>query len=184
MLFRISALAQIFFVCSLAACSGSNDSSSGGADSGAQTDGALDTTTTNETGADAATDAPIDAATDAHADVATETETSGEAGAGAVGTACTDGSQCSTDFCITDTRFPGGYCSQTIVECPAPGGGPNPCPTGSSCLNVAITGGTGSGDACMRDCAADGDCRVAEGYKCCPISTDTHVCLPISLCLP
>jgi hypothetical protein len=187
---RFPALAQILFACTLAACGGSSDSSSNGSDTGTPSDGALDTKVPSETGADTTSDAPVDSSADAVPDAMSETtsetasETAGEAGSGAVGAGCTDGSQCSTDFCITDAKFTGGYCSEPIPECPAPGGGPDPCPTGSSCLNLSITGGTGSGDACARNCSVDGDCRTGEGYKCCPISTALHVCIPTSMCLP
>jgi hypothetical protein len=60
--------------------------------------------------------------------------------------------------------FTGGYCSQHIGECPQTGG--MACP-GSVCINPGITA-TGGWDYCLKSCNVDGDCRVAEGYKCCP----------------
>jgi hypothetical protein len=84
----------------------------------------------------------------------------------AVGDPCTSSGQCADQLCITGAPFSGGYCTQHIAECPGPGDVPGPCPAGSACVNPgsAATGG----DYCAKLCAADGDCRVAEGYKCCP----------------
>jgi hypothetical protein len=41
---------------------------------------------------------------------------------------------CMSPMCLTN-GFTGGYCSIPITECPAPGGGHDVCPSGSSCTN-------------------------------------------------
>lgn len=100
-----------------------------------------------------------------------------------IGAACTGPTDCAS-YCITDPRYTNGYCSVGIEECPAPGGGPDPCPSGSTCTNsLGFGDGAGHSDFCMRNCTKDADCRVAEGYACCG---STHagnlVCVPRTYC--
>jgi hypothetical protein len=189
---RFSAFAQLALAFSLAACSGSDDGSSSSSDGGdtgtpigdgAATDAPHDTAiapdgaseTSSETSAETSADSP---ATD------TTTGVDGDAHPTDVGNPCVDGSTCSTDFCITDARFPAGYCSEPIAECPAPGGGTDPCPTGSDCVNGLGISAGGASDFCLRECGADTDCRVADGYKCCSgLGHSGHsVCAPKSYC--
>jgi hypothetical protein len=115
-------------------------------------------------------------------------------GDAAVGVPCADTTSCAgqcpspsqcTVVCLNQGPFAdgGGYCSVGIGECPAPGG-QNVCPLGSSCANGQPPVNGTNGDYCMRDCTGDGDCRVADGYRCCKGLTHDgkQVCAPSSLC--
>ena len=77
----------------------------------------------------------------------------GGAGQGAVGDACTSEADCAGGSCL---GLPGGYCSMRGCEATT-----NPCPSGSECFGI------GNNDsACFKTCAAESECRVAEGYTC------------------
>jgi hypothetical protein len=89
-------------------------------------------------------------------------------GGGAVGAPCAGGGDCASGTCFTQPPFTGGYCSQHIGECPAPGGiGNGPCPAGTICINPGVPA-TGGADYCLSACTHDSDCRVPDGYHCCP----------------
>jgi len=91
---------------------------------------------------------------------------------GSVGAACAGDADCdmlTAPTCMTtigsggfSADFPGGYCTQTCM--PSFGGGPDGCPTGSSCFGGGF-GGFGAA-YCAKTCSSDADCRVADGYTC------------------
>ena len=90
--------------------------------------------------------------------------------AGAVGHACSAGSECATDYCLTEANRPiyvGGYC--TSLNCDPVDGG---CPIGSDCSGGGAVGAT----ACFVRCTDHGDCRI--GYRCCPDFNQVKVCAP------
>ena len=96
-------------------------------------------------------------------------------GDGGVGSGCTTGADCRSGVCFTQDPFAGGYCSAHIGECPAPNatGTPwNPCPDQSVCINPGFAA-TGGSDYCLARCTTGADCRVAEGYACCPWTRGT-----------
>lgn len=80
------------------------------------------------------------------------------------GSACWVDADCKDGVCWTpkDDGMPGGYC---VIE----GCTDTSCPTGSSC--VSFNDGV---NRCAKACAADADCREAEGYVC----GDKSVCWP------
>jgi hypothetical protein len=108
----------------------------------------------------------------------------GEGAAGGIGRSCADDSDC-TGLCLRSDPFTGGYCTRAIAECPAPGGGPGSCPSGSTCANGVLYDG-GAGDYCLADCASNSECRATEGYTCCPGLTHAgrSVCAPARYCSP
>jgi hypothetical protein len=100
-----------------------------------------------------------------------------------IGDPCTGGEGCGSGFCLQDVPFSGGYCSEVIAECPAPGSPTIVCPAGATCENAVVTGAPPqqmARDLCLRSCAVDSDCRVAEGYHCCPshLVQSARVCVP------
>jgi hypothetical protein len=88
----------------------------------------------------------------------------GSTGTGALGTACTDTSECAgrlDAFCLAEadnSAFSGGYCltSGCIVDAD--------CAAGGVCLEQQ-----GGDNLCVDGCATDADCRSAEGYTCQPL---------------
>jgi hypothetical protein len=72
-----------------------------------------------------------------------------------IGDPCTVTTDCGPGTCLNRDFTPGGYCS---LACPA---GSNPCPSGTTCVDNAISRGQ---PACMRTCTNDRDCRT--GYVC------------------
>jgi hypothetical protein len=85
-----------------------------------------------------------------------------------VGAACTDSAQCGSvgqyaGMCLDSPKqpqFTNGYCA---LPC-AHGFG---CPwSGLLCRQIAGT----TAYACFASCQSDGDCRAADGYRCCPVS--------------
>jgi hypothetical protein len=96
-------------------------------------------------------------------------------GAGAVGTICTNHSDCAaasgSPACITDLNglaYPGGYCSEfCVLARPA-------CAAGASCKDLGIGNGFG---LCLDDCGgASGGCRT--GYTCKRVGNGGKVCSP------
>lgn len=73
----------------------------------------------------------------------------------AVGAGCARDADCADGWCAD---LPGGYCSRP--RCDMAG-----CPAGSECTYL-VRSGQPSINVCLRGCAGDGDCRVAEGYGC------------------
>ena len=95
---------------------------------------------------DASVDAPVDAP---------------DAGPSAVGRACSDAQDqteavagcAASQSCFTPARgFPGGYCTQACRSAA--------CPADAFCVAA------GAERYCLRRCASDDECRVAEGYVC------------------
>jgi len=75
-----------------------------------------------------------------------------------IGAPCGDSTACAGNVCLA---MPNGYCSKGYCDIAG-------CPGGSTCF------GDGSGQtSCMKNCMADSDCRVSEGYSC---DTGRHVC--------
>lgn len=68
---------------------------------------------------------------------------------GKIGDPCIGDNTCESKLCLLS---PGGYCS--ISPCS------DDCPTGAACLVL------GTVKACFKECTADGDCRVKDGYAC------------------
>lgn len=98
-----------------------------------------------------------------------------------VGAACSSDSDC-TFLCLTRPPFTGGYCSMAVTECAAgtrPDGLDPVCPEGSACALAGFMLPNGASDFCVARCSADDDCRVAEGYRCCP---ESKTCLPTARC--
>lgn len=118
-------------------------------------------------------------------------EATAQPGASPVGGACATGADCagSTSSCVPETGangptgFTGGYC--TIFDCSAQ----NPCPSGSTCYQVASDGGT----ACLANCTQRSHCRGSDYAchqpgACLPACTATscgngQVCGPDGLCV-
>lgn len=85
-----------------------------------------------------------------------------------VGAACTDASQCAGwgrlyAWCQAsqnpDRQFPNGYC---LLAC---NNGFSTCPLpGMTCQSIAPNSDP---NGCFKQCGADNDCRVKEGYRCC-----------------
>lgn len=95
------------------------------------------------------------------------------AGAGA---ACAADAQCGpagTPWrCLTGASFPKGYCGNANCRV----GDETTCPQRSHCYDPTPAR-PGSGDEfCARDCAADADCRVADGYTCQTIGMNLKGC--------
>lgn len=86
--------------------------------------------------------------------------TVGPPGAGEVGAACTDNSECNSGWCLADPSFPGNYCSKDCAADPAV------CPDGSECHEYVA-----DFKLCMSRCGGEDDCR--DGYVC-----DYAVCRP------
>jgi hypothetical protein len=61
--------------------------------------------------------------------------------------------------------WPGGYCN--VDPCTNKDG--SLCPVGASCVMI-----NGENGQCFRNCAADTDCRTAEGYFCLDMTADDH----------
>jgi hypothetical protein len=82
-------------------------------------------------------------------------------GATPTGQACSANTDCTANhndpICLQLFQFPNGYCSEfcdtTLQDC-SPG---NVCYAG---LNLSVHG------VCLHTCAADSDCRIADGYGC------------------
>jgi hypothetical protein len=99
----------------------------------------------------------------------------------AVGSACSTGPQCTSNFCLPEnsplgaTGFPGGYCSQNC-------GNGTTCPMGSTCISSNALGVPTT--TCFATCdlsalGTQGPCRT--GYVCSPSpmsSTPTAFCAP------
>lgn len=93
---------------------------------------------------------------------------SGCGGSGDVGTRCSSNGDCDAPL-ICYGGLPRGYCS---IACGTIGTSVG-CPSGT-CGNVA-----GVGPICLKACATELDCRIAEGYFCKDISpTNTKGCQP------
>ena len=58
--------------------------------------------------------------------------------------------------------MPGGYCTAYCQ--------PESCPSGSTCVDLQH-----GGEACLKRCRRDADCRAPEGYRC---DASVHVCAP------
>jgi hypothetical protein len=95
-----------------------------------------------------------------------------------VGTPCDYDTDCHTEgqyagTCMQPAEFPGGYCAL-------------PCSVGFTCPLAGMTCRNQPPSTtpwqCFKDCSTDGDCRLAEGYKCCPPwgpnQSAQHVCYP------
>jgi hypothetical protein len=96
------------------------------------------------------------------------------------GEPCQAGNECPQDpdpqykpMCLTPPIFPNGYCVQPCAHgfgCPSPGMSCRPLSAAASAV------------ACFKDCTTDLDCRVAEGYHCCPpwnpLGGPASVCYP------
>ncbi len=97
-----------------------------------------------------------------------------------IGDGCSDGADCNGELgrCIFDTdpaaavRFPNGYCT---IDCD-PKATADTCGAGAICHDVSK--GSSLGGSCVKTCAADADCRGAEGYSCQASSAGTDACLP------
>jgi len=133
---------------------------------------------------------PSGAATDAPTGAADAPKGDASSSNGSVGTPCTNDNDCPIDvfgvpdgLCIHQAPFTNGYCSARIGECPAPGGGGQPCPPGSACIHPGIQQ-TGGADFCLKQCASGSDCRTADAYTCCPAVAGQmqSVCYPLALC--
>lgn len=89
-----------------------------------------------------------------------------------VGAACIGDGECGIGECLIRSNgnlFPGGYCTLPIFE------GVSPCePDGGRAIEWSFTEGGGDSHW-FKGCAADADCRLAEGYLCDPW---LDVCLP------
>jgi len=195
---RCTLLTALLTLCS---CGGVIGSGQGGGDSGAIKDGTVadgigagDSKMPEDAGAHEAAKA-VDALPETAAPEAAGPDVGGTPDA-RVGSPCKQNSDCPTlcdddaqcaPLCLDQAPFTGGYCSREIGECPAPSGsdaGSGPCPPGTFCANgQPPVSGTG-GDYCLVACKTSGDCRSAEGYKCCLGLTHAGatVCAPVSLC--
>jgi len=87
--------------------------------------------------------------------------------------ACESFGDCNEEsVCITGPESPGGMCAQ--FNCIV--GDNSTCEHGTNSLCVG--GGVGGPGACFKQCTADSECRMAEGYQCLSIgalSICTHV---------
>jgi hypothetical protein len=109
----------------------------------------------------------------------------------AVGRACSADAECAGLVCVTRLQrmclgpirphtwsweFPGGWCHPPIDlnRGVVPGG----CPPGSSNLTVLVGCDGIPFRFCTRPCAADVDCRAAEGYRC---NRESSLCYPPAL---
>lgn len=104
-------------------------------------------------GRDAGSDAGRDAG------VRRDSGSGGQAGGtAAIGSSCTDASECSGDpaQCLTSIAsiftFPKGYCAQMGCQ------SNDQCPSGSGCL--------ASFQTCLKTCTRNNECRTADGYQC------------------
>jgi len=145
-------------------CSGVGAAASGGmaGDLNNTSDGvdasgnATETGISTDGGAPVGDGLPADASVAVVGDSAVQDAAPGTA-AGAVGTACSDSSECTDGidpFCFVSNEipmFPNGYCSASCMF--------NDCPAGSICVTFFVR-------ACMRTCISDAECRVDEGYAC------------------
>jgi hypothetical protein len=87
---------------------------------------------------------------------------------------CGDGLRCVTTFTqdcngpgaphVFTLEFPGGSCTATRVR--APYTTKVTCPAGAALVSVIMACDGQMLDFCARPCAADADCRAAEGYRC------------------
>ncbi|MDP9148981.1 MAG: hypothetical protein M3O36_03425 [Myxococcota bacterium] len=95
-----------------------------------------------------------------------------------VGGPCADDPNClnGTGSCqMADTNnLTGGYCAPNCRP------GRSNCPPGATCSNI-----NGDNTAiCLKTCAADSDCRVAEGYHCIDIGPALALVGPSMVCWP
>ncbi len=92
---------------------------------------------------------------------------------------------------MRDNPFTNGMCTQVELDCGNPGSAAD-CPAGTTCRKVDAANATTlyTADLCLPNCTTDGECRVADGYRCCPrriayAGPDGNVCTPAaSGCLP
>ena len=85
------------------------------------------------------------------------------------GAACKADTQCSAAGtawrCLMGTAFPNGYCGAALGACNPKDG--LSCPEHAGCFDP--TPNKPGDEFCAALCNADGDCRMADGYRCLPI---------------
>jgi hypothetical protein len=99
---------------------------------------------------------------------------------GGIGGACADDADCSAagGMCLMTIgsgafayTFPGGYCTAPCTG----GSGSTECGAGAACYSLGTRG------YCVKTCASNADCRVADGYMCMSppfVGGSTMYCLP------
>jgi len=83
--------------------------------------------------------------------------------ASAIGKPCAGDADCASGSCITDAKWPGGYC--TVRGC-------GECGPDADCSGRSGIGAKG----CFKKCNGPADCRA--GYHCCPDANSVKVCVP------
>ncbi len=76
-----------------------------------------------------------------------------------IGGPCDDGDKCASGICAKGTLFPGGYCTKPCES-------QTQCPTGTTCVEITVTGGDGSQtfSGCVATCTNIQQCR--SEYEC------------------
>jgi hypothetical protein len=95
----------------------------------------------------------------------------------APGSSCMNDATCGPPpwRCLMGGSFPNGYCSGALGTCSPTAA--NSCPNNTHCYDPTPNMPNNGDQYCTRDCAADTDCRMADGYRCRQVANNAMGCI-------